>query len=255
MPERARRGRPYTLLSHAVHWEGTGATRPDRHPQRRPGGASRCGEDHAGRGPAGGDRVPAPPGVGGEGHHRDGLRARGDGAPAVDLDRAGLLRGERGQGQPAGHTRVRRLRRRDADRPGQRRPGRRRGERHRRRAGPDRGRLAGGGPPRAAPGHRDQQARPRAGRLRPHPGRHPGHLRGRGGPGRAAHRARGRLPRRDRPARRHRHPLRHAGGRQRRRRHGTADRSRGTRSPTTWSTRSTPCTSSWSRASWWATTT
>ena len=67
---------------------------------------------------------------------------------------------------------------------------------------------------------RRQQARPRAGRLRPHAGRDPGHLRGRRGAGRAADRARGRLPRRDRPARRHGHPLRHPRGRRRGRRHG-----------------------------------
>ena len=51
---------------------------------------------------------------------------------------------------------------------------------------PDRGRLAGGGRPRAAPRDRDQQARPRAGRLRPGAGGGPRGLRRRGGPGRAA---------------------------------------------------------------------
>ena len=158
-PGRADFGRLSEPAGPAVHsfvtrrtGEGICVTRPDRHPQRRPGGAPRCRQDHAGRSAPGGDRVPPPPGVGGEGHHGDGLRARGDGPPDVHLDQPGLLRGERGQGQPAGHAGVRRLRGRDADRTGQRRPGRRRGERHRRRAGPDRGRLAGGGPPRAAPG-------------------------------------------------------------------------------------------------------
>ena len=106
-----------------------------------------------------------------------------------------------------------------------------------------------------APGHRDQQARPRAGRLRPHAGPDPGRLRRRRGAGRAADRARGRLPRRDRPARRHGDALRHARAGAAR---STARCPRpGTRdpSPTSWSTRSTPCTSNWSRASWWATTT
>ena len=46
-------------------------------------------------------------------------------------------------------------------------------------------------------------------------------LRRRRGPGGAAHRARGRLPRRHRPARRHRHPLRHAGTGRRRAVDGT----------------------------------
>ena len=80
-------------------------------------------------------------------------------------------------------------------------------------------------------------------------------LRRRRGAGRAAHRPRGRLPRRHRPARRHGDPLRHPG------RGGAPStapcRRPGTRapSPTTSSTRSTRCTSSSSRASWWATTT
>ena len=85
--------------------------------------------------------------------------------------------------------------------------------------------------------------------------RDPPDLRGGRGAGRAAHRARGRLPRRDRPARRHGDALRRAG---RRVRPWTARcRPPGTRarSPTTWSTRSTRSTSSSSRASWWATTT
>ena len=105
-----------------------------------------------------------------------------------------------------------------------------------------------------AAGHRHQQARPRAGRLRPHAGRDPCLLRRRRGAGRTAHRSRGRLPRRDRPARRHGHPLR----RRRPEAPSTAPcRRRATRgrSPRTWSTRSTRCTSSSSRASWWATTT
>ena len=104
------------------------------------------------------------------------------------------------------------------------------------------------------PGHRHQQARPRAGRLRPHAGRDQGGLRCRRGAGGAAHRARGRLPRRHRPARRHRHPLRHPGRRLGRRRHRPASGTRGP-SPTSSSTRSTPSTSSWSRGSSWATTT
>ena len=106
-----------------------------------------------------------------------------------------------------------------------------------------------------AAGHRHQQARPRAGRLRPHAGRDPCVLRRRRRAGGAAHRARGRLPRRHRPARRHRHPLRHAGRRRGRRRHRARPPATRGPSPTTWSTRSTPCTSSWSRASSSATTT
>ena len=47
---------------------------------------------------------------------------------------------------------LRRLRRRDDHRAVQRGPGGGRGERHRRRAGPDRGRLAGGRPPSACRG-------------------------------------------------------------------------------------------------------
>ena len=57
--------------------------------------------------------------------------------------------------------------------------------------GPDRGRLAGGGRPGPAPGDRDQQARPGAGRLRPDAGRGRAGLRGRRRPGRAAGRVRG----------------------------------------------------------------
>ena len=87
------------------------------------------------------------------------------------------------------------------------RPGRRGGQRHRRRAGPDRGRLAGGGQAGPAPRDRHQQARPRSGRLRPHPGRDPRRLRGRRGADRAAHRGRRRLSRGDRPPGGHGHPL------------------------------------------------
>ncbi len=83
----------------------------------------------------------------------------------------------------------------------------------------------------------------------------PGHLRRRGGAGGAPHRARGRLPRRHRPARRHGHALRPAAGGRRGRRHGAARPATRGPSPTTWSTRSTRCTSNSWRASWWATTT
>ena len=145
--------RPYTRVTHASQvWEGPGATRPDRHPQRRPCRAPRCGEDDAGRGAVGGHRRHRPAGLGGEGHDGHGLRARGGGAPAVHLDEPGALHRQRREGEPAGHARLRRLRRRDDHRAVQRRPGRRRGQRHRRRAGADRGRLAGGGRPRACRG-------------------------------------------------------------------------------------------------------
>ena len=122
---------------------------------------------------------------------------------------------------------LRRLRRRDGHGPRQRRPGRRGGQRHRRRPGADRGHLARRGPPRSATPDRHQQARPGAGGLRPHAGRDQVHLRRRRGAGGAAHRARGRLPRCDRPARRHRDPLRHPGRRLGGRRDHPAARPRG----------------------------
>ena len=112
-----------------------------------------AGQDHAGRGPAGRHRRHPPAGLGGEGHHGLRLRARGDRSASCrsrwpsprSTSTASRSTSSTPPATPTSSADVR-------SRAGRRRPGGRRGERHRRRPGPDRGRLAGRRRPRPARG-------------------------------------------------------------------------------------------------------